>query len=349
MKKKTTRLLVILTAIAVAMTFSIMPVSAAAKTPAKVSGVKVTKATNVSVSLSWKKAKNAKKYEVYYKASSAKKWSSLKTKAKKATIKKLKANTAYSFKVRGINGKKKGKFSKVVKQKTFATPGQVNSKTIYASKRTRKDIVLTWKKAANASWYTIAAYSLGGDAYTPQQSKETTYDTVHMTKPNSWYAYKIRAVNSKTGKFPAVIGAWSDLFYTCTLTGDREITGTVAEYGTINYTMTGSDPFEIGRDDSLVPTGYYINRDEHNDPIPYTDVLYCDAVKIPADFNPAAASTGAYEPSNMAGKTFKVGDTFGSATIKSISFEPEINEDYPTGYIAMYVRLDDNTADVYSW
>ena len=60
MKKKTTRLLVILTAIAVAMTFSVMPVSAAAKAPAKVKGVKVTKATNTYIELSWKKAARAK-------------------------------------------------------------------------------------------------------------------------------------------------------------------------------------------------------------------------------------------------------------------------------------------------
>ena len=74
MKMRRTKLLVILTALAVAMAFSVMPVSAAAKAPAKVKGVKVTKATNTYIELSWKKAARAKKYQVYYKVSGAKKW-----------------------------------------------------------------------------------------------------------------------------------------------------------------------------------------------------------------------------------------------------------------------------------
>ena len=96
---------------------SIASASAASK-PAKVTGVKAS-AKKMSVTLKWKKAKRAKKYQIWqYKA---KKYKKIKTtKAKKITIKKLKAATTYKFKVRAINGKKAGKFSKVVVIKTKA-------------------------------------------------------------------------------------------------------------------------------------------------------------------------------------------------------------------------------------
>ena len=96
---------------------------AAVKTPAKVKGLKITKATNTYISLSWSKAKNAKKYQVNYRLTTAKKWSVLNTKSKKATLKKLQADKQYVIKVRGINGKKKGSFSKSIKQKTICDTG----------------------------------------------------------------------------------------------------------------------------------------------------------------------------------------------------------------------------------
>jgi len=99
-----------------------VPASAAAKVPAKVTGVKAVKPiTDTMISISWKKAKNAKQYQVNYKKANAKKWIALKkTKALKITKKGLKKNTKYKFRVRGINGRKKGKFSKVITKKTSA-------------------------------------------------------------------------------------------------------------------------------------------------------------------------------------------------------------------------------------
>ena len=106
------------TAIIVAIMVAFMPmVAEAASKPAKVKSVKVTKKTQTSVTLKWKKAKRAKKYQVFVKSS--KKYKKVKTlKKTKVTIKKLKAGKTYRFKVRGIRGKKVGKFSKVIKAKT---------------------------------------------------------------------------------------------------------------------------------------------------------------------------------------------------------------------------------------
>ena len=347
MRRKTTRLLVILTALAVAMTFSVMPVSAAAKAPAKVKGVKVTKATNTYIELSWKKAARAKKYQVYYKVSSAKKWKSLKTKAKKVTIKKLKASTTYKFKVRALNGKKKGKFSKVVKQKTYATPGKIDVKTIFASKRTKNTIQLTWKGVSNVSWYEIAVYSMAGEELGRHQPKNTTCEMGVGAKPNTWFGFKIRAVNTKTGKNAAVIGPWSKTFYACTLSGDREIVGTKGSDGMIAYKMTGTRPFVIGEDEGLIPDGYFVDSDEYGFYF-YSDTLSVDAVEFPSDFEPRD-SPAYYDLSNVLGKTFKVGDTYNDETIKLIIFSPDCDsgQEYMTGYNRLTIVTD--VENVYTW
>ena len=66
-----------------------------------------------SVLLRWKKVKNAKKYQVQYsKSKKFKKAKSKYTKKLKIKIKKLKKKKQYYFRVRAINGKVKGKWSK---------------------------------------------------------------------------------------------------------------------------------------------------------------------------------------------------------------------------------------------
>lgn len=126
-------------ALALMVAFTFMPAMtgtahAAVKKPAKVTGLKA-KSTKVSVTFTWKKAKNAKKYEVWQ--LKGKKYKKVKTvKVRKAVIKKLWPGTKYKFKVRAINGKKKGKFSAV---KTFKTKkSTLHKKPI--TNPTKKDI-----------------------------------------------------------------------------------------------------------------------------------------------------------------------------------------------------------------
>ena len=84
---------------------------AAAKKPAKVKWTSVKRSGSKAV-LKWKKAKNAKKYQVYSRIKGAK-WKLSKT-LKKRTIKlAVKTGKTYQYKVRGVNGKKKGNFSVV--------------------------------------------------------------------------------------------------------------------------------------------------------------------------------------------------------------------------------------------
>ena len=85
----------------------------AAKKPAKVSGLSV-KRNGTGIKATWKKAKNAKKYQVYVKIGTSA-WKLKKTLAKRSFAMEGQEGKTYSFRVRGVNGKKKGSFSAVKK------------------------------------------------------------------------------------------------------------------------------------------------------------------------------------------------------------------------------------------
>ena len=99
-------------------------------TPAKVKGVVASKIGKRSVALKWKKAKNAKYYQIFkatktYKSGGKTKYKYEKiasTKNCKYKIRGLSSGKAYRFKVRAINGskqiKKKGKMSKSKRVRT---------------------------------------------------------------------------------------------------------------------------------------------------------------------------------------------------------------------------------------
>lgn len=333
-----TKSLIVVVSVTVVLAMCSVPAFGATKAPAKVTGVKVTKAADTNISLSWKKAARAKTYEVNYKASGTTKWKTSKTKTTKLTLKNLKQNTKYSFKLRALNGKKKGKYSKTITQKTYATPGKIDPISIFATKRTKSDISMTWGSAANASYYEIDAFGLNGSTFGIQQSTTTSFEIVHQTRANTWYKYRIRAVNNKTGKFPAIKGAWSDYFYACTTSGDRVLTGTKNSDGTITYEMTGTVPYRVCEDDGLISTGYIDKSDEYG-PNYVTDSIKCTSVQFPADF----------ERAEVKGKTITVGTTFNGKKVEAISVEQEINEDGPTGSSVVILRYENNTTDNFVW
>lgn len=91
----------------------------AASTPVKVTYLNPVAKSTSSIRLTWRKAKYAKKYEVYRSTSKSGKYKRVKVTTKLAyTDAKLKSNTKYFYKVRGINGTKKGKFSVIKYAKT---------------------------------------------------------------------------------------------------------------------------------------------------------------------------------------------------------------------------------------
>ena len=81
-----------------------------AKKPAAVKGLKAT-VKGKKITLTWKKAKNAKKYQVSIKDNSTKLTATKTTKKKKLTI-TGQWSTKYTIQVKGVNGKKKGKAAK---------------------------------------------------------------------------------------------------------------------------------------------------------------------------------------------------------------------------------------------
>jgi|GEM_PF-138025 len=85
--------------------------AAKAKKPAKVKGLKVKVAKNKrKITVTWKKAKRAKKYAVQIKDKKTK-LASTKTTKKRKLVFSGQWSTSYQIRVRGINGKKKGKWS----------------------------------------------------------------------------------------------------------------------------------------------------------------------------------------------------------------------------------------------
>ena len=90
--------------------------SYAASKPAKVSNVKITKVSSTKIKITWKKAKNAKKYQIYRaddidKAESNKFKKVATTSKTSYTAKLSKKGNVYIFKIRGINGKTNGTWS----------------------------------------------------------------------------------------------------------------------------------------------------------------------------------------------------------------------------------------------
>lgn len=148
MKKSKRRILsqicLMLLAIAVASsTFAVNSYAAAAKKPWKVKTLQLESSTTSRLSIKWSKSKYAKKYSIAYKKVGNKKYKyiTVKSTTRFYTIKKLKKNTRYYVKVRGINGIKKGKWSKV---KIFRTKITDDS-----GADTEEDI--DYKKAADES------------------------------------------------------------------------------------------------------------------------------------------------------------------------------------------------------
>lgn len=135
------------------------------KAPSQVKSVEMLTGTTTTIKIKWSKPSYARKYQVAYKKSSASKYTYVKTSNQYYTIKKLKANTKYTVKVRAINGTKYGKWSSA---RSLWTPSSVTY-----SKASDESKV---KVSATSSKIKIEVKSLG------IKSKGTLYRVV----PNSY-------------------------------------------------------------------------------------------------------------------------------------------------------------------
>lgn len=105
------RITAVILAVLVGTVFTVMmiPQETSAAGVAKVKGVKAWVSEN-QVTVTWKKAGKAKKYQVYRATTKNGKYKRVKTTSKRAWIDKKKSGL-YWYKVRGVRGSKKGSFS----------------------------------------------------------------------------------------------------------------------------------------------------------------------------------------------------------------------------------------------
>lgn len=135
--------------------FSVCLLSATAATASAASVKKVSNfkasATPVAVTLTWSKTSGAKGYEIQQK--SGKKWKTVTTikkqKTTSYTVKKLKNGTTYQFRIRAVNGKKKGAYVSL-KVKT----GVQKIASVKAVSAGLDSAKITWEKA-NVTGYEI--------------------------------------------------------------------------------------------------------------------------------------------------------------------------------------------------
>ena len=197
---------VMLTAVFVAALLC-LPGTAMAAGPAKVAGLKISKVTASSVTLTWSKAKGAKTYFVYQRAMGAKKWTSIGTlgaaskKLSFTTKKKLSATANYEFSVRA-------------KSSTF---GPYATEVVDFARRPARvlvgeggvtfdngDFIARWEKSTGAATYRVA-YELVPNPESPQYSDETTF------------SYSIDVTGTAVSLF-AIAGPDDDRLLNCTIT-----------------------------------------------------------------------------------------------------------------------------------
>lgn len=170
---------------------------------AKVAGIKASSRTASSITLTWTKVAGAKGYEVWM--LKGKKWVKVGTTAKNSiTVKKLKANTTYQFKIRAYDSAKVyGDFSAVAKVATgLAKVTGVKAKT------TKSSVTLSWKKVSGAKTYEV--YKLQGKKWKKVgTAKKTTFTLKKGLKKNTTYKFKVRAVSKAkvAGDYSSIVKA----------------------------------------------------------------------------------------------------------------------------------------------
>lgn len=200
----------------VLLTVTMLPTTAFAaskKVPSKVSVTKVSASTS-SVKVSWKKAKDATSYRIYYRPSTTRKWTSLTTVSSKTTSYThknsrkypLKAGQKYYYTVRAYNkySKKWGQYNTTGKAVVIpSVPGMVKISSVKADGTNKVNI--RWNKISNATSYRIyyrPSTTRKWTAVKTVSSKTTSYTHVSSKlKAGKKYYYTVRAYNQNSKKW----------------------------------------------------------------------------------------------------------------------------------------------------
>lgn len=200
----------------VLLTVTMLPTTAFAaskKVPSKVSVTKVSASTS-SVKVSWKKAKDATSYRIYYRPSTTRKWTALTTVSSKTTSYThknsqkypLKAGKKYYYTVRAYNkySHKWGQYNTTGKAVTIpSVPGTVKISSVKAYGTNKVNI--RWNKTSNATSYRIyyrPSTTRKWTAVKTVNSKTTSYTHVSSKlKAGKKYYYTVRAYNQNSKKW----------------------------------------------------------------------------------------------------------------------------------------------------
>lgn len=153
-------------------------------------GVKFSKYTSSSVTISWTKNSVVTGYEIY----NAKNRRALRVKKSsttKGTVKKLKAGTAATFRVRAyVNKDGQYYYGPFTSIKTATAPSSTKISSLASKKK--KQVVVKWKKVKGATQYEVyRATSKKGKYKKIGTSKKTTYTDKKATGGKKYY-YKVR-------------------------------------------------------------------------------------------------------------------------------------------------------------
>jgi len=170
--------------------------------PKKVTGLKASKQTTSTITLSWSKATGASGYQLQKYNSSKKKWETVLTANKTSyKISKLKSGTSYKYRVRAY--KTIGKDKKYGDYITITTATKTSTPKISKITTGSKKANLTWSKVSGASGYEIVMSTKKNKGFskikTVTNSKTIKYSKTKLKKGKKYY-FKIRTyktVNSK--------------------------------------------------------------------------------------------------------------------------------------------------------
>lgn len=209
--------------------------AASGQHPGYVSSITAKVSGSNKVTVTWKKAKNATSYRVYYKQAGGK-WKTLAnvngTKYTHTSSKKypLTAGKKYVYTVRAYNryGRKWGSYDKKGKTVTIpAIPGKVNVTKVKAN--SYQEVQVNWSKAKNATSYHVYYKEAGARNWRKIASVSGRYTSFkHRSsksfplKPGKKYVYTVKAYNRNFKKW----GSYNTKGWSVTTPEDPDATPT---------------------------------------------------------------------------------------------------------------------------
>jgi hypothetical protein len=184
------------------------PEPAPAATVAKAAKPKtVAYVTKGEVAVSWKAAKGAKSYQLQWRKAGAKKWATTTVKGKSKTVTGLKVGTLYEFRVRGVNGKVRGKWSSASLR---WLKGAAKAKA--AAGKAGGSVKATWRadKAATGGFKVFVYAKRGGKVVKTKVVKAgATSATVKGLKSGKTYYVRVRPYRTQGGStYYGAISGW---------------------------------------------------------------------------------------------------------------------------------------------